>query len=70
MSGKRSVKLKTNYDVSRLLAKTINEVRREEIDLDKAAKIGYLANILLRSLEASDLQKRIEELEKRIEEKE
>ena len=66
MAGKRAVRLKSTYDVSRLLSKTINQVLRDEMSGEKAGKIGYLANILMRALEQSDLEKRIESLERKL----
>ena len=66
MAGKRAVKLKSIYDVSRLLSKTINQVLRDEMPGEKAGKIGYLSNILIRALEQSQLEKRIEALERKI----
>lgn len=66
MAGKRAVKLKSTYDVSRLLSKTINQVLRDEMSGEKAGKIGYLSNILTRALEQSQLEKRIESLEQKI----
>lgn len=66
MAGKRAVKLKSSWDVSRLLAKTINQLLRGEITEQRAGKVGYLANVLLRALEASDLEKRVEHLERRL----
>ena len=66
MAGKRAVKLKSTFDVSRLLSKTINQVLRDEMSGEKAGKIGYLSNILIRALEQSQLEKRIESLERKI----
>jgi hypothetical protein len=63
MAGKRAVKLRSVHDVSRLLAKTINQLLRGEILEGTAGKIGYLSNILLRALEQSDLEQRIKDLE-------
>ena len=69
MAGKRAVKLQSSWDVSRLLARTINQLLREEIPEQRAAKIGYLSNILLRALEQSDLEKRVETLEAKLTER-
>ncbi len=67
MAGKkRSIRLRSIRDVERLLAKTINEVRRGEIDPEIATKIGYLANILLRALEGGQLERRIEQLQEQL----
>ena len=64
MAGKRAVRLRTPADVSRFLAAVINKTLRDEIDPQTAGKLGYLSNILLGALETSDLERRVEELEK------
>jgi len=48
----------------------INERRRGEIGSTECRDIGYLAKILLDSIEASDVEERLAEIEKRLEEKE
>jgi hypothetical protein len=68
MAGiKRAVKLKTISDVNRFLAKIVNEFNRDAIDATKASKLGYLCNILIGSIRDSELEKRISELEFKIE---
>ena len=66
MAGKRSVSLKTIGDVSRFLAKIINQVYRSEMEESKASKLGYLSNILMGSLKDSELEDRVERLEQEI----
>lgn len=66
MAGKRSVPLRNITDVSRFLAKLINQLNRGEIEESKAGKLGYLCNILKSSLEAGDLEERLEALEKQV----
>lgn len=68
MAGKKAIRLQTIGDVCHLLGKTINELRRNEIEESKAAKIGYLCNILIGGLKESALEERVEALEKRISE--
>jgi hypothetical protein len=63
MPGKKNTRLRTIGDVCRLLAKTINELRRGEIEESKAGKIGYLCNILIGGLKDSSLEERVEKLE-------
>ena len=63
MSNKSHYKLETIGDVSQLLAKTINQLARDEIDGAKASKIGYLANILIGSLKDGDIEDRIKRIE-------
>jgi hypothetical protein len=50
-------------DVVGLLATTINEVRRGELDPKVSNAIGYLAGLLLRALEQGDLEARLAALE-------
>lgn len=53
----------TCEDVVRLLAKTINQVRRGEIDPRVANAVGYLANVLIRALEQGEIEARLAALE-------
>jgi len=50
-------------DVPPLLADTINRVRKGALDPKIASTIGYLAGVLLRSMEVSELEERIRSLE-------
>ena len=63
------VELTDSKSVASLLARTINEVRVGEIDLRVANCVGYLAGHLIKALEVSDLEKRIEGIEKTIKER-
>lgn len=58
----RSTTLKTVGDVNRLLATTINELRRDEIDGAKASKIGYLCNILISGIRIFEFESILIEL--------
>lgn len=49
--------------VSDLLAKSINQLRRGELDLRIANGIGYLAGVLLRALEQGPIEDRLANLE-------
>ena len=61
------VEIKGSADVAQLLAKTINEVRAGEINLRVANCIGYLSGHLIKAFEVSDLEKRVEAIEKQME---
>lgn len=50
-------------DVTRLVAETINQTRRGEIDPKVANAVGYLASILSKAIEKSVLEERISALE-------
>lgn len=68
---KKMTKLRLNNikSVNNLLARTINSLIDETIGEEEARAIGYLANILIKGLEKSDLENRLEELEKVMEER-
>jgi hypothetical protein len=50
-------------DVTRLLADTINRVRKGQLDPKIANTVGYLAGIMLRSFEVGELEDRLSRLE-------
>ena len=62
------VPLDDTRDVVRLLADTINHVRRGEIDPRVANSVGYLAGILIKALERGEIEARLEALEAAIRE--
>jgi hypothetical protein len=55
--------LKSIGDASRLLEETINRVRQGPFDLRAANAIGFLASVLLRSLEQGPIEKRMAKIE-------
>lgn len=61
---KRSIRLKNASDIMRLMGRTINEVMRGEIETDTARTVGYLSSVMIKALEISDIQKRLDALEK------
>jgi len=50
-------------DIKRLLSRIINQVLSGELDNGKANCIGQLCNIMLRAMEKSELELRLDELE-------
>jgi hypothetical protein len=50
-------------DVSNLLAQSINQLRRGQLDPKVANAVGYLASVLLRSLEQGRIEERVAHLE-------
>ena len=50
-------------DVSNLLADSINQLRRGELDPRVANAVGYLSTVLLRALEQGPLEERMAKLE-------
>ena len=63
MAGKKGPRINDIHDISIFLAKLIRETYRGEIDDRKAGKLACMLNILKGCLEASELERRIEELE-------
>ncbi len=55
--------LASGADVISLLAETINQVRRGEVDPRISNAIGYLAGILLKARERAELEERVSRLE-------
>lgn len=60
------IKIESHKDVVKLVSQTINEVRQGMVDVRIANCIFYGGGILIRALEFSDLEKRLEELEKAV----
>jgi len=60
----RTRRLKSTIDVRRYLASLINRVERSELDISIASKLAYIAGILLKAAESSELEKRVEALER------
>lgn len=55
--------LRSTGDVAKLLADSINQVRRGQIDPRVANATGYLAGILLKALEQGRTEQRLAQLE-------
>ena len=58
-------KIETAQDVTALLSECIAAVKAGELDTKVGSTIGYLANILLKSIDNGELEVRIEALENR-----
>ncbi len=59
----RDLPLVSTRDVEKLLAETINQVRRGEVDPKVANTVGYLAGILLKSRQDTEIDGRVTALE-------
>ena len=59
----RKVHLTKTQDVRRLLSRVINMVLNDEMDIGKGNCLGQLCNIMLKAMEKSDLERRLEDLE-------
>lgn len=55
--------IRTTADIVNLLAETINQVRRGEIDTRIANTVGYLAGICLKAFEQGEIEQRLAALE-------
>ena len=62
----RRRRLQNMSDLRRYLANLINRSEAGEVDPNLASKLGYLVALLFRVIEKSDLEKRVDELEKRV----
>lgn len=54
---------RTAQEVRVALGQFISDVRSRRLDTKVAGTLGYLANVLLKSIEVSDIEKRLESLE-------
>jgi hypothetical protein len=62
-------RLKSMSDIRRYLAGLINRTEAGQVEPGLAGKLGYLANSLAKVIEGTDLEKRLSELEKKINQK-
>ena len=60
-------RLKTAFDCRRYLANLVNRTDSGEVDPAVAGRIGFLINILLKSIAASSLEDRVKKLELKME---
>ncbi|HEX9973282.1 MAG TPA: hypothetical protein VGD14_14515 [bacterium] len=70
MANKRAYRLNSIGDVSHCLKRTINELRRGEIQIGEAKARGYLLNILLSAMEDTEIDQRMNLIEQKLKEKE
>jgi len=59
-------RFQTTQDLRRYLAGLINRTEAGKIEVNLARSLTYMTSILMRAIESSDLEKRIEELERKI----
>jgi hypothetical protein len=64
--GAEDVPLQNPEDVAALLALTINQLRRGEMDVKISNGITYISTVLLKALEAGDVAERLERLERAV----
>ena len=62
-SSAPDAKLRSADDAVKLLAETINQVRRGELDPKIANAVGYLAGLLMKGLRESETERRLAALE-------
>jgi hypothetical protein len=64
--GAPDAKLGTIAEVAELLGLTINQLRKGQLDAKLANAVGYLAGVLVTAIKQGDLERRIEEIERRL----
>jgi len=64
---KRNIHLTRPQDVRRLISSLINKSLNEEIESSQLRTIAYCCTVLLQSMEAGDIEKRIKAIEDRLE---
>ena len=62
----RRIHLTKPQHVQRLLSRTINELRFDELSIDKAKAVGYLSQCLIRCFEISMFETRLRDLEQKL----
>lgn len=60
----RKIRLKSLVDIRRFIASVINDIRQGRMDHAEGKTYGYLASILQSIVKDSELEQRIEALEK------
>jgi hypothetical protein len=60
----KNYRLKTATDVRRYLAKVLNRLEAGELTDTEAKSRGYLAQIMSKVIETSDLEQRVDQLER------
>ena len=70
MANKRGYRFNSIGDVSHCLKRTINELKRGDIQIGEARARGYLLNILLDAMKNTEIEQRLDQIEQKIEEKE
>lgn len=65
LENAENIRITKPGDVIRLLNQTINQVRRGDLDHKVANSVAYLSNVLVKTWEGEELQKRVEKLEEK-----
>lgn len=63
---KKVIRTNNSKDITKLLSKMINDVLQDRLDLRIATGITYIANVLLKAFELSELEKRIDNIEQHL----
>lgn len=67
----RNIRLNKPQHIKRLINEQINELRQTEMDVETRARaIGYLSNIVLKSMEQGEMAERLEYVFKTMKEQE
>lgn len=65
-AGRRAIRLKTMNDVRVEMARVYSDARRKTIEPEAGSKLIYMLGQVGRVIEGSDLERRIDELAKRM----
>lgn len=65
-SRKRGFRLTSARDVAKFLARIANDVYLSRLDPQTGSRLAHICNVLLGALQTSDLESRVEALEKKI----
>jgi hypothetical protein len=65
----RGIRLNSLQDVRRFLARIANELYKKKIETDAARALGYIGSIIISAIKDSDLEERIEKIEKQLSER-
>ncbi len=63
---KYSVRLKSLADIRRFLARVANDLDKDQIEPGKARTLTYIGSILSQVIRDSELEQRVDELEKQV----
>jgi hypothetical protein len=64
MANKKHIKLNSARDIRKALTKLVNQVNRDEIELDRARTLGYLCKIILDGIKTIEIEEKLCELDK------
>jgi hypothetical protein len=70
LTEKTAIRFNDITNVHRFLGRVANELYNENLSVDRAKALGYLCSIMIKSIEIKDVEKRLIDIEKLIEDRE